>query len=175
MKRAISIVCPALVLALAVSRLPAAGAEATPDSTSNVRVTFTLGKVEGKDKKTPLKSFALVVTSGGPSATLLTGARVPIPTTQATDAGTATTYTYQNVGLSAEVEAAIGAGSEVQMRATVENSWIDPSTKDTQPVVETRHQRISVLLKDGVALEIARSSDGEELRYVEVKADILKN
>ena len=173
MKRVFSMVCPALVLALAVSGLPAAGAEANPGSAPNVRVTFTLGKVEGKDKKTPLKSFALVVLSGDLSS-LLTGARVPIPTTQAADEGSVTTYTYQNVGLSAQVEAEVVAGGEVQIKANVEHSWIDPETKNSQPVVETRHQQIRVSLKDGAALEITRSSDGEELRYVEVKADILK-
>jgi len=170
--RAITVACAALVFSLALALVPDAQAQGT-DSNSNVRVTFTLGKIEGKDKKTPVKSFALVVTSGGPPATVLTGARVPIPTTEATDKGAVTTYTYQNVGLSADVEAAILGSNEVRVRANVEHSWIDPETAETQPVVETRHQRVGVVLKDGVALEIARSSDGTDLRYVEVKADIL--
>jgi hypothetical protein len=85
-----------------------------------------------------------------------------------------TSYTYQNIGFSAEVEAQILPNGWIQVRATVEDSWINPDSGEDHPVVETRHQRIGVVLQDGAALEIARSTDDDDhVRWVDVKAEIL--
>jgi hypothetical protein len=174
--RPVSLVA-ALLVAVFVTATTAA---AQSDLSYNVRLTFTAGTLDGAKKadKIPAKSLSLVVTSGGPPATLLTGSRVPIPTTElhSTDETVVpvTSYTYQNIGFSAEVEALILPNGWIQVRANVEDSWIEPGTEDEQPVVETRHQQIGVVLQDGAALEIARSTDEDDrIRWVEVKADIL--
>jgi len=159
--------------------LTATTAGAQSDASYNVRLTFTAGTLDGtkKEDKIPAKSLSLVVTSGGPPATLLTGSRVPIPTTELhstdEDVVPVTSYTYQNIGFSAEVEALILPNGWIQIRASVEDSWIEPGTED-HPVIETRHQRIGVVLQDGAVLEIARSTDEDDrIRWVDVKADIL--
>lgn len=167
--RILPLVCALLALGLALAVVPDTRAE---ELGSNIRITFTLGRIEGK-KKMVQKSFALVVTSGGPSASLLTGQRVPIPTTTDADDDSVRSYIYQNVGLSAEVQALITEAGVIELQSIVENSWIDPETAKGQPTIETRHQEARVVLKDGVPLELARSSDGDQVRYVEVQADIL--
>ena len=168
--RTLSLVCALLVLGLALTAMPDTRAE---EIGSNIRITFTLGKIEGKGKKMEHGSFALVVTSGGPSASLLTGQRIPIPTTTDANTGLVKSYTYQNVGLSAEVQAVIPQPGLIEINSVVENSWVNPETSEGQPTIETRHQKARVVLKDGVPLEIARSTDGDVVRYVEVQADIL--
>ena len=94
-----------LVAAVLVALLlPATSAFAQSDANYHVRVTFTAGKLDGnkKENKVPGKALSLVVTSGGPPASMLTGSRVPIPTKeiQATDDGVVPviSYTYQNIG-----------------------------------------------------------------------------
>jgi hypothetical protein len=170
-----------LVAALLVALfLTATAAGAQSDANYNVRLTFTAGTLDGtkKENKVPAKSLSLVVTSDGPPATLLTGSRVPIPTTEiaTTDQGVVpvTSYTYQNIGFSAEVEARILPNGWIEVRASVEDSWIEPGTEDDHPVVQTRHQRIGVVLQDGAGLEIARSTDADDrIRWVDVTAEIL--
>jgi hypothetical protein len=170
-----------LVAALLVALfLTATAAGAQSDANYNVRLTFTAGVLDGtkKAEKVPAKNLSLVVTSDGPPATLLTGSRVPIPTTEieATEQGVVpvTSYVYQNIGFSAEVEARILPNGWIDVRASVEDSWIEPGTEDDHPVVQTRHQRIAVVLQDGSALEIARSTDeNDRVRWVDVKAEIL--
>jgi len=167
---------------LAALLLPAASAFAQSDANYNVRVTFTAGKLDGnkKENKVPGKALSLVVTSGGPPASMLTGSRVPIPTKeiQATDDGVVPviSYTYQNIGFSAEVEALILPNGWIQVRANLEDSWIEEGTENEndQPVVETRHQRINVILQEGAPIEIVRSTDDDDrIRWVDVKAEIL--
>lgn len=171
-----------LVAALLVALfLTATAAGAQSDANYNVRLTFTAGTLDDtkkKEDKIPAKVLSLVVTSDGPPATLLTGSRVPIPTTEieATDEGVVpvTSYTYQNIGFSAEAEARILPNGWIEVRANVENSWIEPGTEGDLPVVQTRHQRIGVVLQDGAALEIARSTDEDDtIRWVDVTAEIL--
>jgi hypothetical protein len=165
---------------LVVFLLAAAPIAAQSDATYNVRVTFTAGTLDGtkQEEKIPDKSLSLVVTSGGPPASLLTGSRVPIPTTSVHTLETAvvpvTSFTYQNIGFSAEVEALILPNGWVQVRANVEDSWIEPGTEEDHPVVETRHQRINVVLQESKAIEIVRSTDDDDLiRWVDVEAEIL--
>ena len=172
-----ALLATALLVALL---LPATTVLAQSDATYNVRVIFTAGKLDGtkKEEKVPAKSLSLVVTSGGPPASLLTGSRVPIPNTtvHTTEDGVVpvTSYTYQNIGFSAEVEALILPNGWIQIRANVEDSWIEPGTEDDQPVVETRHQQINVVLQEGEPIEIVRSTDEDDLiRWVDVEADIL--
>jgi hypothetical protein len=171
---------PIAAALLVVFFLAAMPIGAQSDATYNVRVIFTAGKLDAtkKEEKVPAKSLSLVVTSGGPPASLLTGSRVPIPNTtvHATEDGVVpvTSYTYQNIGFSAEVEALILPNGWIQIRANVEDSWIEPGTEDDQPVVETRHQQINVVLQEGEPIEIVRSTDEDDLiRWVDVKADIL--
>jgi hypothetical protein len=168
---------------LAAVLLPATSALAQSDANYNVRVTFTAGKLDGaakKENKVPAKSLSLVVTSGGPPASLLTGSRVPIPKTtiETTADGVVpvTSYTYQNIGFSAQVEATILPNGWIQVRADLEDSWIEdgPENDADQPVVETRNQQINVILQEGTPIEIVRSTDADDrIRWVDVEAEIL--
>ena len=103
---------------------------------TNVLVTITVA--EGSEA--PEKSYQLVARDRTRGATeMLTGWRVPVPTAKS-GAPAVTSYTYQNVGLTAEIKAKVLPDSRVALRGGIEISKISepttkPSSSGTPPVI----------------------------------------
>ena len=147
--------------------------------TTNVLLTVRLGRLEA-GKPTDVKSYNLVVVSGGPSSRLLSGARVPFPAT-AEDADTdddgmgKVTYVYQNIGFTTEAHAWVLNDGRIKLIASLEDSFVEPSkTKGEPPSVETRQLSINAILKPGEPLEVTRIEGiRESSGFVEIEAKIL--
>lgn len=170
---------------LALLFLPAMGAtdrsretaedEVAMPASVNILLTFRLGRLEDGARK-DIKSYQLVVISGGSGSRLLNGARVPFPTTSSTNDETAdaTTFVYQNIGFSTEVNAWMLADGRIKVIANIEDSRIGEPVSSKPATVETRQLSVDALLTPGTPLEVARV---EEIRdqsgFVEVEAKIL--
>lgn len=163
-----------LVLALSAPALaPLAGAGEPP----NILVSFTVGRLDD-GAKVPEKSYEMLIVAGD-RAEMMTGARVPIPTTsfQARDGGEAvpmTSYTYQRVGFSATVKAIVLDGERISIAGQIEDSSIISSSAD-RPIIQTLNQEFKFVLRDGQPVQINKVDERETRSlYVDVRADIQK-
>lgn len=136
----------------------------------NVSVLMTVGKIQGGER-VPSRTYEMLVTTDGAKSQLLSGARVPIPTTsfqtsQPPDVvAPMTSYTYQNVGFSAQVRVAQAGRGWVALEVDVEDSELASYIKGN-PVIDTKSQRLNVILGDGQQVEIQR----ENQRYLALTA-----
>ncbi len=172
---------PVVVLALAtLPAVPPATAQSegsesatTAHTTANVRLTVRVCQLDNGKRKV-VKSYNLVVAAGGSGSQLLSGARVPIPTT-ADDGSSEKSFVYQNVGFSIQVEALIVEAGKIQVIASIEDSRIRDGSGDAPPTIETRQLSVNAILSDGVPLEVTRV-DGvtEQSGFVEIEATILR-
>ncbi|MCP3979644.1 MAG: type II and III secretion system protein [bacterium] len=136
----------------------------------NVQVTFRLGTFED-GKPVPLKTYDLIVYSGGRGSKLLSGSRVPLPATKDEDSQA---IVYQNVGFSTEVLAWILDKKTIKLMANIENSRVIPDENGGPPSVETRQVSVSALLEPGKPLELTRVEGiSDKPGYVEVSAKIV--
>ena len=151
---------------------------ATPAATGpNVRITITIGDVEGPGQTT--ERTHRMVTRHGERCEMMMGWRMPIPTTKLDEDGSpVTTYVYQNVGVTARLEARhlsdgrVMIGGQIEASGTREDARPGDSTKP--PVIGTFQQVVNVILKDGKPLRIAEVPDPEGgTLYVELQADVL--
>jgi hypothetical protein len=160
--------------------LPAAAADTDSGGSLPANVQLTITVKEGRDNAE--KTYRVVVRGDDSRAHVLAGRRVPIPT-RASDAegdgGATTAYSYQNVGLTADVRAKVYPGDRVALRGDVEVSWPKESLRDKTgasraPTIAAFQQSFNVLLDDGDPLELAAvaSPDGGALS-VRLQADIL--
>lgn len=160
--------------------LPAAASDADSGGSfpSNVLLTITIREGNDVDEKT----YRVVAQGDDSRARLLTGWRVPIPTTRSKaegDCGSETSYTYQNVGLTADVRAKVFPGDRVALRGEIEVSGAKESLRDKTgasraPMIGTFEQSFHVLLDDGSPVELAAvaNPDGGALS-LRLQADIL--
>jgi hypothetical protein len=173
----------ALAIACLLIHVPLAGAADDPPAAAspgaNILLKIRIGRVEA-GRRVPVRSYDLVVTSGGSTAKLLSGARVPIPmaTREADAAGASdekrmTSFTYQNVGFSAEAEALVVDKNKIRVAATIEDSRVKQGEVGTPPQVETRQLVVQAVFSEGVPIEVVRV-EGEESGYVEIEAKILR-
>ena len=143
---------------------------------SNVLITFTVGRIDsGHD--VPLKSYSLLAAGNGEKAEMMTGARVPIPVTRATadPAKPVTSFTYQNVGFTAVVEALVLPSGKIKLAGSIEDSSLaQPTHSGGGPIIQTLQQQLTAILDDGMPLRI-NSVEETETRslYIEMKADVL--
>jgi hypothetical protein len=174
-------------MALAIACLlihvpPAAAADDAPAAglpPANILLKIRIGRLEA-GKRVPVRSYDLLVTSGGSTAHLLSGARVPFPTVSrdadapgATEEKHMTTFTYQNVGFSAEAQATLVDKNKIRVSAEIEDSRVKQGEAGAPPTVETRQLSVQVVLSEGVPVEVVRV-EGEESGYVEIEAKILR-
>jgi hypothetical protein len=174
----ISLGCAVIALGLLVAPLAYGQGEQTQppadEGKQNVLLTFRLGKIEG-EKRIPMKSYDLVVASGRMGSKLLSGERVPFPTTSGEGESAQQSYVYQNVGFVTSVEARILDEKKIRLRADIEDSSVREGAEGVPPAVETRQLNINVILTDGVPLELTRVEGlTDQSGYVEVEAKILK-
>lgn len=151
------------------------GSEARKDAQGHVLVTISIGD----GKKEPARQYQLVVAEGGEMARLFTGTRVPIPTTtfqsETAPAVPVTSFTYQNVGFTAQLRTWLRDG-KIKVDANIEESRIAPgSSNASQPAVQASQQTFQALLTDGKPMRILRADDtAGKAGYVELKAEIVR-
>ncbi len=166
------LLCSALLLLLAA---PAQADDSEAGGISrNVLVTIT---VAGGNESAE-RSYQLVARDRTGKARLLTGWRVPIPTTTS-GSPALTSYTYQNVGLTAEIQARVLPDSQVALRGEIEISRVtEPTAKlasGLPPTIGTFQQGFNVVLHEGDPLDLAVVStpDGGRLT-VRLKAEAMR-
>ena len=170
------------LIALALAVFPSAQAQEQPTGTigPNVIVTITVGENEDDGSK-PNRSYKMITRSGS-STELLIGWRTPIPTSisdpDGDDGADVTSFVYQNVGMTANIEVrAVGPGT-VLLRGEVEISGTREATGEYQPagapVIGTFQQRLEVVLKEGTKLRVAEVPDPEGgTLWLEFEVDVL--
>jgi hypothetical protein len=159
------------VLAIVLIALPSgtmlAGDEKGMSSLpSNVLVTVSVGET-GPGKEKSEKSYKLLSLDGQVSE-LLTGWRYPIPTSSFNTAAKAggkpvpvTSFSYQNVGMTVNVETKIVAEGRVRLRGHIEVSGVDSDAPKSDasipaaPKLGTFSHRFDTILADGVSATIS--------------------
>ena len=143
----------------------------------NVLLTFEVGDyVDGQPNV--LKTYTMLVEADGKRARMMTGARVPIPTTQfqtsqGTDSTTpVTSFTYQNVGFTAEVFASIDEDGAIALRGHVEDSSLMPTLVEAaQPQIQSMAHALSVSLEDDQPqLIVGVQEVGTRSQFIRVRA-----
>ena len=167
-----------VLLVAVVLTLPAIAGEPGPDT--NVLITFSVGSSEdGRDAV--LKTYEMVVNANGHHVEMSTGARVPIPTTsfKVSDDGTrvaapVTSYTYQQIGFSAKINAKFNEDGSIQVRGRVEDSSLTGNpAADGRPFIQSMQQNISATLTNGKPLRISRVDEYTRSFFIEIKAERL--
>lgn len=155
-----------------------AGDAAPPVSGPNVRITITIGDVEDTGQTT--ERTHRMVTRHGERCEMMMGWRMPIPTTHLDEdtQSPVTSYVYQNVGVTARLEATYLSDGRVTIAGQIEASGAreDARTEDSNkpPVIGTFQQVVNVVLKDGTPLRVAEVPDPEGgTLYVQLQADVL--
>jgi general secretion pathway protein D len=98
--------------------------------------------------------------SEGEQAEILIGDRVPIPTTTFNTGQTVggnivpiTSFTYQNVGITVQIEPRVHHNKEVTLKVQVEVSQLGPTVSfgrgETQPTISARQMQTVIRLRDG--------------------------
>ena len=146
----------------------------------NIRITLTVGDVEA-DKGPTVRHYALIARDGGSPASMLMGWRTPIPTTTSFDDGSSpvTSYIYQNVGMTAKIEARVMGDGRILISGAVEISGARREGPGREvsaqaPTIGTFQQELSVLLRKGKPLRVAEVPDPEGgTMYLEIEAEVL--
>ncbi|MFQ5670751.1 MAG: secretin N-terminal domain-containing protein [Acidobacteriota bacterium] len=153
----------------------------------NNKSAYTLGPVPTAilnflktDSDTQTIAKPQVRVTDGERAQLNIGQRVPIPTTSFNTSNTVggsivplTSFTYQNVGISVEIEPRVHHNREVTLTIAVEVSSLAGSVAGTggqsQPIIGTRNINTVIRLKEGESQILAgliSESDRKSLRTV---------
>jgi hypothetical protein len=148
----------------------------------NVQVTITIGDVEEQAGPT-VRTYRLIARDGGSATRMMMGWRTPIPTSSAADAGGApasvTSYVYQNVGMTAQVEVRVIGNGRILVTGAIEISGARRNPDVVQappgmPLIGTFQQDLNVLLRAGKPLRIAEVPDPEGgTMYLELSAEVL--
>ena len=166
-------------IALAQDTQTAAAVEPAP----NVTITLTVGDTEAKSGQSE-RPYRMVARAGGRPARLLIGWRMPIPTTQSTDGDDdddpVMTYVYQNIGMSADIEARVLEDGRIMLHGMIELSGSRDETPaapaaGSPPIIGTFQQGLHVVLEDGKSLRVAEVPDLEGgTLYLEALAEGMK-
>jgi len=170
-----------LFLTLLFTGLSTIAAHEPETSPSDVRLTFKLVGVSPEGEQM-VRTYQMVVSRSRHPAHITQGFLVPIPTTtfntQASESGTiapVTSFTYQNVGFTANAEVTMIEGGRVHLKAQVEDSSI--AGKESQgghPMISTVNQALEVKLKDGESTRVGRVENSEfGSMFLEITAEIL--
>jgi hypothetical protein len=165
------------ILALVLAALSLPGPVADPGdpeegatASHNVLLTVRLGKlVDGK--RSDVKTYDLVVVSGGMGSKLLSGARVPFPTGTTGEDGPA--IAYQNIGFTTEAHAWVLDDGRVKVVATIEDSRVAEGPVEGPPAVETRQVAVNAILTPGKPMEVTRVDGIRDMSgFVEIEANL---
>jgi len=174
---------PALVLSVVLAAAaPAAGGEvANQAPQANVSITLSVGRAGGTPSQAE-KVFKLLGQEGSPTRMLM-GWRTPIPTRSSEDQGgdaETTSYVYQNVGITADLETKAVGGDRLLVTGQVEISGAREGAATTPvggkpPAIATFQQELRVVLKVGEKLRVAEGPDPDGgTLYLDLRVDRLK-
>ena len=165
---------PAVVILIALlSATPIAMAQSQSATNSapedvNILIQFRMGTLED-GKRVPTKTYDLIVSTGTSGSKLLSGLRVPFPTSTGGDG-----IVYQNVGFTTEVLTWILDKKRIKLLANIENSIVIEDEDGGPPSVETRQVSVNAILENGVPMELTRVEGIlDKPGFVEVEATIL--
>jgi len=173
-----TVVLSALTFFAAPALAQSESTEKSAGPSVNVLLTVHLGSLEGGKPK-DVRSYNLVVVSGGPGSKLLSGARVPFPATAEDsdddDGDRAVTYVYQNIGFTTEAHAWVLEDGRIKLIASLEDSFVEKSEDpDAPPSVETRQLSVNAILKPGVPMEVTRVEGiRDSSGFVEIEAKVI--
>ena len=169
------------VLTLLAGARPTLAAEPQPGSARNVQITITTGNTERRD--VPVRSYRLLCREGAPRARMMVGWRTPIPTARGGAEGGSekpvTTFVYQNVGVTAQLETRMTSPSSIEVDGVIEISAARgiPGVElpPDMPVIGTFQQELAVVLAPGKPLRVAEvpDPDGGTL-YLQLEARVLE-
>jgi hypothetical protein len=166
---------PLLCAALTLVAMPLLAADPPPqpgDDGSNVRFTLTIVN-SGPGREASERSVHALALDGR-TTRLLTGWRLPIPTTTfntstsvGSDVVPVTSYQYQDVGVAVRLEGRIVAERRIRVRGKAEVSSVEdasPSpTPPSTPSIGTFDHEFEIILDDGVEsklVEVPRPDGG---------------
>jgi hypothetical protein len=173
-----------LVVPFLLGALPVAAAEAPapPEARANVSFTLTVGRVGGPTG-TKERTYKFVGQDGSVSR-MLVGFRTPLPTRSSEeargDAGS-TAYIYQNVGVTADLDArSIDNGrflvsGQVEISGAREGAPAESTPSGKPPMIGTFQQELHVVVANGKKIRIAEGPDPESgTLYVDLRVDRLE-
>lgn len=179
MTRSNGIAALALILLMAAP-LTTATAQEVPTLGPNLMITLHVG---GTDPGVgPVdRTYKMAAISGRP-ADILMGWRTPIPaeTQVDPDGEPVTTYVYQNVGMSATINAVALDGGRVHLKGQIEISGKEAKDENTAsdgrpPVIGTFQQAVQVILQDGQPMRVAEVPDPDGgTHFLEITVEVLK-
>ena len=175
------------LLFVAVLLVPAVHTKAQqdPQATSpglgpNVMITMTVGNVDEPGAKVRTYRF---LGRDGTAAAMLMGWRMPIPTSHSRsgddDTAPVTSYVYQNVGVTAELEIDVLSDGRVLLAGEIEISGTREGTPPEQgatapPMIGTFQQALNVILREEQPIRVAQVPDPEgKTLYLQVEVDVL--
>ena len=158
-KRLVCLVVCVMVLFISTSTLVA-----DDESMRNILVKFTITH-QNSDGSQSDKVYELMTIEGHPTE-LLAGWRVPIVSRQVADSGNlqaasvGSSFIYQNVGVTIQVETMTLGKERVRLNGQIELSHLEQDT-DTGPVatpkIGTFHQMFQAILTDGEPVTVSRA------------------
>ncbi len=177
------LVSPALVLPIVLAAVaPAASAAATPPADRpNVSITLSVGRSGGASGAA--EKVYKILGQEGATTRMLVGWRTPIPTRSSDDKGgetPATSYVYQNVGLTADLDVEALPGDRLLVAGQLEISGAREgqgvaAAGGRPPMIGTYQQALRVVLKNGEKLRVAEGPDPEGgTMFVDLRVDRLK-
>lgn len=172
----------ALVTALtSVAIAQEGGSDAVPTLGPNLLITLHVGGTDPGVGRVD-RTYKMAAISGRP-ANLLMGWRTPIPSeTEVDPDGTGapvTTYVYQNVGMTAHLQAVVLGGGRVHLRGEVEISGGEPAREEQTPggrppVIGTFQQSLEVILAEGKTLRVAEVPDPDGgTHFLEITVEVI--
>ncbi len=146
---------------------------------SNVKLTLKI--VDSDPGEGPaLREYMMLARDGGGPARLLMGWRVPIPTrdSDVADDVPATEFTYQNIGVTMDVNVNIRGDGKIIVRGTIEASGVRQGPEGMRqkglPIIGTFQQQLNVTLTEGAPLRVAEVPDPEGGKiHLELTAQVL--
>ena len=182
--RVSSLLIPVLLVAASPALAADAGA-APPSARANVAFTLTVGRNGGPDGVKE-KTYKFVGQEGAISRMLL-GFRTPLPTRSGDDSrgdAGSTAYIYQNVGVTADLEAQSIAGGKFLVSGQIEISGARDGAASAvgattaggkPPLIGTFQQELHVVVTNGKKVRVAEGPDPESgSLYIDLRVDLLE-
>jgi hypothetical protein len=167
-----------LVPAVAAAQAAESGGPGAP---RNIAVTLFVGQTGGPSGPAE-RTYRMLGQDGSP-ARILMGWRAPIPTRQAADdsaTGPATSFVYQNVGVSADLRTEVLGDGRVRVDGQIEISGprggqIAEMSSGKPLLIGTFQQMLRVVLPKGKRLRVAEAPDPDGgTLYLDLQADLLE-
>lgn len=147
-----------------------------------LKVLVVITKSQGEKKISSLP-YTISVHANGPRVSLRMGAEVPYATSQVSEGKPVPSYSYRNVGVSIDTNAASVEGGEFRLDLTVEDTSISTNnqaqgapTVSGVPVFRMFRTNHTILLKDGQTIQLSTATDpvSGEVTRVDVTLTVVK-